>query len=241
VSRVSSAWPWAVTAAGVAAVVCLVGWPRPTLCVTGLITAAVALTVGLRMLFAEHGQTGRPPCAGCAGCGGPDCTERPEDAELTAQEARDLADDLGLQLYRAEDALAYVTECCDIADREAEPVTTARVREWLKGAQCARVSGLVLDPDGSGHDPETARTDPDEPDPDPAEQAGHDPDDLRTEYERVRLMLHASRELRAQAEATIARVRQMADAWEQQLPDTMRTAAAVDAIRTALDAAPRGA
>lgn len=60
------------------------------------------------------------------------------DAELTAEEARALADDLGTQLYRAEDALAFVGECCDIADREQRPITTAQVREWLKGARCGR-------------------------------------------------------------------------------------------------------
>jgi hypothetical protein len=58
--------------------------------------------------------------------------------ELTAEEARALADDLGLKLYRAEDALAFVGECCDIADREQRPITTADVREWLKGARCGR-------------------------------------------------------------------------------------------------------
>ncbi|MCX4622822.1 hypothetical protein ACF09G_12965 [Streptomyces albogriseolus] len=60
------------------------------------------------------------------------------DPELTAEEARTLADELGLQLYRAQDALAFVAECCDIADREQRPVTTADVREWLKGARCGR-------------------------------------------------------------------------------------------------------
>lgn len=58
--------------------------------------------------------------------------------ELTAEEARTLAEDLGYQLYRAQDALAFVGECCDIADRERRPVTTADVREWLKGARCGR-------------------------------------------------------------------------------------------------------
>lgn len=58
--------------------------------------------------------------------------------ELTAEEARGLAEDLGYQLYRAQDALAFVGECCDIADRERRPVTTADVREWLKGARCGR-------------------------------------------------------------------------------------------------------
>jgi hypothetical protein len=69
--------------------------------------------------------------------------------ELTAAEARAEVDRLGLELYRAQDALAFVAEMCDIADREGTPVTTARVREWLKGAQCARQAGLVIEiPDG---------------------------------------------------------------------------------------------
>ena len=59
-------------------------------------------------------------------------------AELTAEEARALADQLGTDLYRAQDALAFVAECCTIADREQRPITTATVREWLKGAQCGR-------------------------------------------------------------------------------------------------------
>jgi hypothetical protein len=64
--------------------------------------------------------------------------EADEDEELTAQEARDLADELGTELYRAQDALAFVEECCVIADREGRQPTTADVREWLKGARCGR-------------------------------------------------------------------------------------------------------
>jgi hypothetical protein len=77
----------------------------------------------------------------------------PEDdtpLELTADEARQLADELGLDLYRAQDALAFVEECCAIADREGRTITTADVREWLKGAHCGRqlVAGgqLAIDP-----------------------------------------------------------------------------------------------
>lgn len=44
-----------------------------------------------------------------------------------------------------------------------------------------------------------------------------------------------SRERAEQAQATIERVRQMADAWEQRLPETILTATAVEALRTALD------
>ncbi|MEU0691412.1 hypothetical protein ABZ350_31460, partial [Streptomyces uncialis] len=64
--------------------------------------------------------------------------------DLTVAEARHLADDLSRDLYRAQDALAFVAECCDIADREQRPVTTATVREWLKGARCGRQ--LTADP-----------------------------------------------------------------------------------------------
>ncbi|MFF9043302.1 hypothetical protein [Streptomyces parvulus] len=65
-------------------------------------------------------------------------TTTDQTAELTAEEARSLADDLGLQLYRAQDALAFVAECCTIAERDQRSITTADVREWLKGAQCGR-------------------------------------------------------------------------------------------------------
>ncbi|WP_432077781.1 hypothetical protein [Streptomyces sp. YPW6] len=59
-------------------------------------------------------------------------------AELTAEEARDLVDELNTELYQAHDALAFVGECCDIADRNQRPITTGDVREWLKGARCGR-------------------------------------------------------------------------------------------------------
>lgn len=40
-----------------------------------------------------------------------------------------------------------------------------------------------------------------------------------------------------QLRATIARIRQMTDTWEQRLPDTILTATAVDALRMVLDRA----
>lgn len=89
----------------------------------------------------------RCPCYGCKHhCSAHD-PEDVRDAEgatdqaapdLTAEEARDLADELGTELYRAQDALAFVEECCVIADREGRQPTTADVREWLKGARCGR-------------------------------------------------------------------------------------------------------
>lgn len=153
--RVRAAGPWTITAAVITATVCAVGWPLLTGWAAGCAIGAWALVWGVRRFLEEQhprssSSTARPECAGCAGCGGPDCAERPEDAELTADEARALVDELGLDLYRAEDALAYVAEMCDIADehrgKRGEPatVTTTRVREWLRGAQCARQTGLIL-------------------------------------------------------------------------------------------------
>ncbi|MFF6904547.1 hypothetical protein ACFY9Q_01225 [Streptomyces sp. NPDC012389] len=90
--------------------------------------AAVAATVARQLLgtteCGECGDTG-------AGNGGP-CPL------LTADEAREMADELNTELYKARDALAFVGECCDIADRQQRPITTGDVREWLKGARCGR-------------------------------------------------------------------------------------------------------
>ncbi len=113
----------------------------------------------------KYGLTvaGRPWChaceAECIYC--PPDPEDPEDTpepELTLEEARALADDLGLQLYRAQDALAFIAECCDIADREQRTITIADVREWLKGARCGRQ--LAADAAGTaGYCPSCGRGD----------------------------------------------------------------------------------
>lgn len=64
---------------------------------------------------------------------------------LTAREARDLADELGTQLYYAQDAHAFVGEMCDVLERTQEvpegyaTLLTADVREWLKGPRCIRL------------------------------------------------------------------------------------------------------
>lgn len=42
------------------------------------------------------------------------------------------------ELYEAQDALAFVAECCDVADRMGGQITTAHVRRWLEGAKCGR-------------------------------------------------------------------------------------------------------
>lgn len=122
----SGLWQWATVAAVVAVIVCVVGWPIPTLYALVALVAVVTLVAGIRRFVAER---------------------RALDDQLTADEARALVDDLSLQLYRAQDALDFVGECCDIADRQGRAITTANVRQWLKGAQCARQAGLVISPD----------------------------------------------------------------------------------------------
>lgn len=47
-------------------------------------------------------------------------------------------EDLATELYKAQDALAFVAECCDVADRMGGQITTADVRRWLEGAKCGR-------------------------------------------------------------------------------------------------------
>lgn len=203
----SSLRGWIVTAAVLAAIVCLACWPRPTLGVLGIVVGTGALLAGLRGLLVE--QRGRAPAgpsrrhalafnalsrvlsdnqefvrlsvrdkAAHAVLAALD-TDAPatEDDDLAAQEARDLADDLGRELYLARDARAFVEECCDIADREGQQPTTTAVREWLRGAQCARQAGLVLDPEASGRTPETARTPPDATRQQDTDQAGDHPDE----------------------------------------------------------------
>lgn len=58
------------------------------------------------------------------------------DTEQAA--AEDAVEEASLDLYRAQDTLAFVEERCVIADREGRPVTTADVRTWLKGPRCGR-------------------------------------------------------------------------------------------------------
>jgi hypothetical protein len=76
--------------------------------------------------------------SGSGGVAGETPQPDPAAEELTAEEARALVDQMGLDLYRAQDAIEVARECCDIADREQRPVTTADVREWLKGDRCTR-------------------------------------------------------------------------------------------------------
>lgn len=57
--------------------------------------------------------------------------------EPAATEATDRSD-LALSLYYAQDALDLVAERCDLADQKGHQPTTAEVRQWLKGARCAR-------------------------------------------------------------------------------------------------------
>ena len=71
--------------------------------------------------------------------------EAGEHPLLNAQEARDLVDELGTQLYYAQDAHAFVGEMCDITEAKQNApkgfgtLLTEDVREWLKGPRCVRL------------------------------------------------------------------------------------------------------
>lgn len=70
-----------------------------------------------------------------------------EYPELTADEARAEVDRLGTELYYARDAVGFVAERCTIAeagqdDPASTMVSTAEVREWLKGARCVRMTAV---------------------------------------------------------------------------------------------------
>jgi hypothetical protein len=60
-------------------------------------------------------------------------------------------------------------------------------------------------------------------------------DHLEADRNRLAKALQAAEQRASVAEAILTRLGQQADAWEQRLPDTIRTAAAVDAIRTTLE------
>jgi len=72
-SRVSAVRPWAITAAAIAAVVCLAGWPRPTLYALAVTAGAGVMLAGLlwtgaRRVTAERRSKEGPGC----GPDGPD-------------------------------------------------------------------------------------------------------------------------------------------------------------------------
>ena len=65
-------------------------------------------------------------------------------SEAAAKDAEGEVDRLSTDLYYALDALGYVGEMCTIVEaRQEDPaaavVSTAEVREWLKGARCVRM------------------------------------------------------------------------------------------------------
>lgn len=74
--------------------------------------------------------------------------ERGDHPLLTAREAREEAERLGTELYRAQDALAFVGEMCDIAEaKQGTPagyatLLTEDVRDWMKGPRCVRMRAV---------------------------------------------------------------------------------------------------
>lgn len=77
-----------------------------------------------------------------------DLRAKGEHPLLTAQEARDLVDELGIQLYWAQDAHAFVREMCDVLEKAQHvpegqaTLRTEDVREWLKGPRCVRLRAV---------------------------------------------------------------------------------------------------
>lgn len=68
------------------------------------------------------------------------------EADLTREELQALVDEQGLDLYRAQDVLAFISEMCDAADRDGTAVTTERVRGWLDYTGCGGVlTPIVLE------------------------------------------------------------------------------------------------
>ncbi|MER7815629.1 hypothetical protein [Streptomyces sp. NPDC096153] len=106
----------------------------------------------------------------------PDAEDEPPDLgpqELTAEEARALADDLGLDLLRAEDTIALVREMCTLREKQQRAsvgqgeVRTGEVLAWLKGSQCGRQLLAAahscdncegVDPDSCMANPQRSRT-----------------------------------------------------------------------------------
>ncbi|MFF8784753.1 hypothetical protein [Streptomyces sp. NPDC015125] len=89
----------------------------------------------------------------------------------TAEEACEAMQDMGFELYKAQDAIAYAQEMCAIRDRnqQADPgggtATTAEFLTWLDGPKCGRQMLLgpgdrsalgprAGDPSAAGHGPE---------------------------------------------------------------------------------------
>ncbi|KIF66233.1 hypothetical protein HY68_36590 [Streptomyces sp. AcH 505] len=89
-------------------------------------------------------------------CAAYDARHAEEDIPLTRREAWEEVESLGQEVYKLEDALAFVREMCTIRDesQKASPgrgeVRTGEVLEWLQGPQCARMAGLVTDADTLG-------------------------------------------------------------------------------------------
>jgi hypothetical protein len=83
-----------------------------------------------------------------------------ESSELTAREAREEVDRLSTDLYWAQDAHAFVREMCDLLEAKQHvgkgeaALSTADVREWLKGPRCTRLLAVdaSLVPDGQPED-----------------------------------------------------------------------------------------
>ncbi len=96
----------------------------------------------------DHGPWGRTVGADITELtdvlGGVSEQAEPESDDSAPDRALAEVERLAVELYQAEDTLAWIGELCDIADRTDRAVTTADVRAWLRGPQCARQAYLVI-------------------------------------------------------------------------------------------------
>lgn len=78
--------------------------------------------------------------------------DQPQSEQLTAEEARAEVGRLATELYKAQDAVAYAREWCDLHDQQhgASPgtarVTTGEVRLWLEGPKYGRQLAAAQSP-----------------------------------------------------------------------------------------------
>lgn len=170
---------WAIAVAGVAAVVCLVGWPRPTLYALGAVAVAVALLVGLQLLLAEHAQT--DPAA-----------DQPTSLATAHANAARMVREANTRTEEAQQSETGAVRARKVAEAKLAAVRRV-IADDFRHDHRAMIEAVLNDPQSSSDSPDCAEhPDPsglrpdesgpgaDEPGRQATDQPGDDPDDLRT-------------------------------------------------------------
>jgi hypothetical protein len=174
----SRAVHWALTAAVLAAVVCLVGWPWPTLYALGLLAGASILLAGIRLLLTERREppaddhTAGAPAMRCCVCGGTSTVYENCYGNWFC--------------WPSADCPCGETPCVRtgindpaVSSAAAEGPTCQCAGVGFGGRGDCPVHDGPTTADASGRAPETARQHPDASAEQPADQGGDHPDDLR--------------------------------------------------------------